>query len=68
MTILNNIEQFKNFQLMAKLQVAIVLFKNRDAIALATKVAPYIDNYRMGTHFIKKWGIIWIERWRCFSR
>nr|WP_321452557.1 3-hexulose-6-phosphate synthase [uncultured Carboxylicivirga sp.] len=42
---------------MAKLQVAIDLLKTEDAIALATKVAPYIDIIELGTPLIKSEGL-----------
>src|SRR5690606_21681765 len=43
--------------LMAKLQVAIDLLTTSDAIALATKVAPYIDIIELGTPLIKSEGL-----------
>ncbi|WP_215226177.1 3-hexulose-6-phosphate synthase [Echinicola shivajiensis] len=42
---------------MTKLQVAIDLLKTEDAIALATKVAPYIDIIELGTPLIKSEGL-----------
>lgn len=42
---------------MAKLQVAIDLLSIEDAIALATKVAPYIDIIELGTPLIKSEGL-----------
>lgn len=42
---------------MAKLQVAIDLLTTEDAIALATKVAPYIDIIELGTPLIKSEGL-----------
>lgn len=42
---------------MAKLQVAIDLLTTSDAIALATKVAPYIDIIELGTPLIKSEGL-----------
>jgi len=42
---------------MAKLQVAIDLLNTEDAIALATKVAPYIDIIELGTPLIKSEGL-----------
>ncbi|AGA79748.1 3-hexulose-6-phosphate synthase [Echinicola vietnamensis] len=42
---------------MTKLQVAIDLLKTADAIALATKVAPYIDIIELGTPLIKSEGL-----------
>ena len=42
---------------MAKLQVAIDLLSTEDAIALATKVAPYIDIIELGTPLIKSEGL-----------
>lgn len=42
---------------MAKLQVAIDFLKTEDAIALATKVAPYVDIIELGTPLIKSEGL-----------
>ena len=42
---------------MAKLQVAIDLLTTADAIALAEKVAPYIDIIELGTPLIKAEGL-----------
>ncbi|MBL3655085.1 MULTISPECIES: 3-hexulose-6-phosphate synthase [Fulvivirga] len=42
---------------MAKLQVAIDLLTTEDAIALATKVAPYVDIIELGTPLIKSEGL-----------
>ncbi|GAB4107746.1 hypothetical protein GCM10028791_01930 [Echinicola sediminis] len=42
---------------MTKLQVAIDLLKTEEAIALATKVAPYIDIIELGTPLIKSEGL-----------
>ncbi len=42
---------------MAKLQVAIDLLTTADAIALAKKVAPYIDIIELGTPLIKSEGL-----------
>ena len=42
---------------MTKLQVAIDLLTTTDAIALATKVAPYIDIIELGTPLIKSEGL-----------
>ncbi len=42
---------------MAKLQVAIDLLKTEDALALATKVAPYVDIIELGTPLIKSEGL-----------
>ncbi|WBL23151.1 MULTISPECIES: 3-hexulose-6-phosphate synthase [unclassified Zunongwangia] len=42
---------------MTKLQVAIDLLNTEDAIALATKVAPYIDIIELGTPLIKSEGV-----------
>lgn len=42
---------------MAKLQVAIDLLTTEDAIALASKVAPYIDIIELGTPLIKSEGL-----------
>ncbi len=42
---------------MTKLQVAIDLLNTEDAIALATKVAPYIDIIELGTPLIKSEGL-----------
>lgn len=42
---------------MAKLQVAIDLLTTADALALATKVAPYIDIIELGTPLIKSEGL-----------
>lgn len=42
---------------MAKLQVAIDLLTTEDALALATKVAPYIDIIELGTPLIKSEGL-----------
>jgi len=42
---------------MAKLQVAIDLLNTEDAIALATKVAPYIDIIELGTPLIESEGL-----------
>ncbi|WP_026810929.1 3-hexulose-6-phosphate synthase [Arenibacter latericius] len=47
---------------MAKLQVAIDLLKIEDAIALATKVAPYIDIIELGTPLIKSEGLAGIRK------
>ena len=42
---------------MAKLQVAIDLLTTEDALALAAKVAPYIDIIELGTPLIKSEGL-----------
>lgn len=42
---------------MAKLQVAIDLLTTQDALALAAKIAPYIDIIELGTPLIKKEGL-----------
>ena len=42
---------------MAKLQVAIDLLTTQDALALAAKIAPYIDIIELGTPLIKNEGI-----------
>ncbi|KIO74542.1 3-hexulose-6-phosphate synthase [Pedobacter lusitanus] len=42
---------------MAKLQVAIDLLTTKDALALAAKIAPYIDIIELGTPLIKNEGI-----------
>jgi len=42
---------------MAKLQVAIDLLTTAEALALATKVAPYIDIIELGTPLIKSEGL-----------
>lgn len=42
---------------MVKLQVAIDLLTTEDAIALATKVAPYVDIIELGTPLIKSEGL-----------
>ncbi|TDE16839.1 3-hexulose-6-phosphate synthase [Dyadobacter psychrotolerans] len=42
---------------MAKLQVAIDLLTTEEALALATKVAPYIDIIELGTPLIKSEGL-----------
>ncbi|TXE11413.1 3-hexulose-6-phosphate synthase [Algoriphagus aquimarinus] len=42
---------------MTKLQVAIDLLTTEDAIALATKVAPYVDIIELGTPLIKSEGL-----------
>ena len=47
---------------MAKLQVAIDLLKIEDAIALATKVAPYVDIIELGTPLIKSEGLSGIRK------
>ncbi|CAM4250667.1 3-hexulose-6-phosphate synthase [Zobellia nedashkovskayae] len=47
---------------MVKLQVAIDLLKIEDAIALATKVAPYIDIIELGTPLIKSEGLSGIRK------
>lgn len=47
---------------MAKLQVAIDLLKIEDAIALATKVAPYVDIIELGTPLIKSEGLAGIRK------
>ncbi|GGW42647.1 3-hexulose-6-phosphate synthase [Arenibacter certesii] len=47
---------------MAKLQVAIDLLKIEDAIALAKKVAPYIDIIELGTPLIKSEGLSGIRK------
>ncbi|WP_321827468.1 3-hexulose-6-phosphate synthase [Maribacter dokdonensis] len=47
---------------MAKLQVAIDLLNIDDAIALATKVAPYIDIIELGTPLIKSEGLAGIRK------
>lgn len=47
---------------MAKLQVAIDLLKIEDAIALAAKVAPYIDIIELGTPLIKSEGLAGIRK------
>lgn len=41
---------------MAKLQVAIDLLTTEEALALATKVAPYVDIIELGTPLIKNMG------------
>jgi 3-hexulose-6-phosphate synthase len=41
---------------MAKLQVAIDLLTTKDALALAAKVAPYVDIIELGTPLIKNMG------------
>lgn len=41
---------------MAKLQVAIDLLTTEDALALAAKVAPYVDIIELGTPLIKNMG------------
>jgi 3-hexulose-6-phosphate synthase len=58
----NSIRITHNLQLnikkvMVKLQVAIDLLTTEDAIALATKVAPYIDIIELGTPLIKSEGL-----------
>ncbi|WKX75537.1 3-hexulose-6-phosphate synthase [Zobellia laminariae] len=47
---------------MVKLQVAIDLLKIEDAIALTTKVAPYIDIIELGTPLIKSEGLSGIRK------
>lgn len=47
---------------MVKLQVAIDLLKIEDAIALATKVSPYIDIIELGTPLIKSEGLSGIRK------
>ncbi|WP_086477835.1 MULTISPECIES: 3-hexulose-6-phosphate synthase [Arenibacter] len=47
---------------MAKLQVAIDLLKIEDAIALATKVAPYVDIIELGTPLIKSEGLAGVRK------
>lgn len=47
---------------MVKLQVAIDLLKIEDAIALATKVAPYVDIIELGTPLIKSEGLSGIRK------
>ncbi|MCM4167143.1 3-hexulose-6-phosphate synthase [Arenibacter antarcticus] len=47
---------------MVKLQVAIDFLKIEDAIALATKVAPYIDIIELGTPLIKSEGLAGIRK------
>ncbi|CAZ98080.1 3-hexulose-6-phosphate synthase [Zobellia galactanivorans] len=47
---------------MAKLQVAIDLLRIEDAIALATKVSPYIDIIELGTPLIKSEGLSGIRK------
>ncbi len=42
---------------MAKLQVAIDLLTTKDALALAEKVAPYVDIIELGTPLIKAEGL-----------
>lgn len=42
---------------MVKLQVAIDLLTTEDALALAAKVAPYIDIIELGTPLIKSEGL-----------
>lgn len=42
---------------MTKLQVAIDLLTTEDAVALATKVAPYVDIIELGTPLIKSEGL-----------
>lgn len=42
---------------MAKLQVAIDFLKTEDALALAAKVAPYVDIIELGTPLIKSEGL-----------
>ncbi|GGF09591.1 3-hexulose-6-phosphate synthase [Hymenobacter cavernae] len=42
---------------MAKLQVAIDLLTTKDALALAGKVAPYVDIIELGTPLIKSEGL-----------
>jgi 3-hexulose-6-phosphate synthase len=42
---------------MAKLQVAIDLLTTKDALALASKVAPYVDIIELGTPLIKSEGL-----------
>ncbi|MDQ1085492.1 3-hexulose-6-phosphate synthase [Siphonobacter sp. SORGH_AS_1065] len=42
---------------MAKLQVAIDLLTTQDALALAAKVAPYVDIIELGTPLIKAEGL-----------
>ncbi|NIG55917.1 3-hexulose-6-phosphate synthase [Chitinophaga sp. Cy-1792] len=42
---------------MAKLQVAIDLLTTEDALALAAKVAPYVDIIELGTPLIKNMGV-----------
>src|SRR5665647_3130791 len=42
---------------MAKLQVAIDLLTTQQALALAAKIAPYIDIIELGTPLIKNEGI-----------
>lgn len=42
---------------MAKLQVAIDLLTTKEALALAAKIAPYIDIIELGTPLIKNEGI-----------
>ena len=42
---------------MIKLQVAIDLLKTEDALALAKKVAPYVDIIELGTPLIKSEGV-----------
>ncbi|MEH6408114.1 MAG: 3-hexulose-6-phosphate synthase [Leeuwenhoekiella sp.] len=46
---------------MAKLQVAIDLLKTEDALALAKKVAPYVDIIELGTPLIKSEGVAVIK-------
>ena len=41
---------------MAKLQVAIDLLTTEEALALAAKVAPYVDIIELGTPLIKNMG------------
>ena len=47
---------------MVKLQVAIDLLKIEDAIALAAKVAPYVDIIELGTPLIKSEGLSGIRK------
>ena len=47
---------------MVKLQVAIDILKIEDAIALATKVAPYVDIIELGTPLIKSEGLSGIRK------
>jgi 3-hexulose-6-phosphate synthase len=45
-----------NNRIMAKLQVAIDLLTTEEALALAAKVAPYVDIIELGTPLIKNMG------------
>src|ERR1700738_4939453 len=52
----HNNHKFKIENKMAKLQVAIDLLTTEDALALAAKVAPYVDIIELGTPLIKNMG------------